>query len=144
MYESEYPINTVCADAVVVKHGHVLVVERADNGKLACPGGHVGLDETTYEACIRELLEETGLDLKYREPNATRVFDDPKRSSRQGRIITHAFYFRLPKYGPLNATNGGDDAVSATWLNFDHFLRREKEFHDDHHRIISSFIGDLL
>ena len=41
--------------------GEVLLAKRRDNGLWCIPGGHVDLDETLAQACLRELREETGL-----------------------------------------------------------------------------------
>lgn len=118
----------VTADAVVVQSGHILLVERGHlpgKGLLAIPGGFVNPGERIRDAAIRELREETEIsDHKGRIPPAvlgsyiddskTRVFDDPNRSLR-GRIVTHAFLFRIPERRSLFKVNGADDAAHARW-----------------------------
>lgn len=42
----------------------VLMGLRNDNGKYTCPGGHLDQGEDPYEGAIRELKEETGLDVE--------------------------------------------------------------------------------
>ena len=41
----------------------VLLIRRADNGKWAVPGGYMQAGENFSEACTREVLEETGLNV---------------------------------------------------------------------------------
>ena len=53
-----------CGGCLVVKDDKILFQKRADNGKWGLPGGLLELDETYEEAAIRELKEETGLDVK--------------------------------------------------------------------------------
>jgi len=143
----------VTADAVVVQSGHILLVERGrapGKGLLALPGGFVNPDERIRDAAIRELREETSIsDAKGQIPPAmlasfiedarTRVFDAPNRSLR-GRIITHAFLFRLPERRKLFGVKGGDDAAHARWYRFGD-LAPEMLF-EDHWSIIEE-MADL-
>lgn len=143
----------VTADAVVVQSGHILLVERGrapGKGLLALPGGFVNPDERIRDAAIRELREETAIsDGKGQIPPAmlasfiedarTRVFDAPNRSLR-GRIITHAFLFRLPERRKLFGVKGGDDAAHARWYRFGD-LSPEMLF-EDHWSIIEA-MADL-
>lgn len=143
----------VTADAVVVQSGHILLVERGrapGKGLLALPGGFVNPEERIRDAAIRELREETSIsDGKGQIPPAmlasfiedarTRVFDAPNRSLR-GRIITHAFLFRLPERRKLFSVKGGDDAAHARWYRFGD-LSPEMLF-EDHWSIIEE-MADL-
>ena len=50
------------ADALVQnQRGEVLLVRRADDGRWAMPGGWVDPGETPEQAVVREVAEETGL-----------------------------------------------------------------------------------
>jgi 8-oxo-dGTP pyrophosphatase MutT (NUDIX family) len=42
----------------------VLLTRRADNGRWCLPGGHFEPGEAVAETCIREMREETGLDVR--------------------------------------------------------------------------------
>lgn len=42
----------------------ILLTRRADNGRWCLPGGHLEPGENVAEACIREMREETGLDVR--------------------------------------------------------------------------------
>jgi ADP-ribose pyrophosphatase YjhB (NUDIX family) len=57
----------VGAGAVVIKNGAVLLIRRGKAPKLgrwSLPGGAQELGETIEEAVVREVLEETGLDVR--------------------------------------------------------------------------------
>ena len=62
----EYPEAPIVGVGVVVlKDGEILLVRRANSpgaGKWSVPGGLLRLGERLYEAAVRELREETGLE----------------------------------------------------------------------------------
>lgn len=77
--------SLVVAVAAVVQneHGDVLMIERTDNGLWAIPGGGQDLGETTREAVVREVEEETGILVKvtgitgiYSDPHHVIAYDD--------------------------------------------------------------------
>lgn len=141
-----YPPVFVTVDAVVRCAGKVLLIKRGQPpgvGLHAVPGGFIEQRETAYQSAIRELREETQLDL----PPATlkaalkssAVFDHPDRSQR-GRTITHAFYFDLGD-GPLPKVHADDDAQSADWVDITVISKMEDQFHDDHFHMLDHFLG---
>ena len=53
------------ANVVVVNEdGTILVIRRTDNGNLALPGGGMDLGESITHTAVREVREETGLDVE--------------------------------------------------------------------------------
>ena len=54
----------VGAEAVVVRDGKIMLIQRSDSGLWAVPGGLVEVGETLSEAAERELREETGVEGK--------------------------------------------------------------------------------
>jgi bifunctional NMN adenylyltransferase/nudix hydrolase len=111
------------ADTVVVKSGHILLIQRGeepDIGSWAFPGGFANQNENIYNTAVRECLEETGLDLKI-EPGdpwkymiASQEYNKPFRDDR-GDIRTTALLFDLGT-GPLPEVKGQDDAANAEWV----------------------------
>ncbi|GAA2349708.1 NUDIX domain-containing protein [Saccharopolyspora halophila] len=69
--------SLVVAVAAVVTNdaGEVLMIERTDNGLWAIPGGAQDLGETTREAVIREVEEETGVLVEV--VDVTGIYSDP-------------------------------------------------------------------
>lgn len=130
----DYPLPAVTVDMVIFtisKKGqlHVLLIQRRDDpfqGFWAIPGGFVEVGvghkaegdqgESPYDAAVRELKEETGLDANrdgiFLEQLFT--FGDPGRDPR-GRVISVAYFALLsPDFSVLRA---GDDAADAQWFN---------------------------
>ena len=54
-----------CSAAVFDENNQrILLICRADNGKWAVPGGYMEAGENFFEACAREVFEETGLQVQ--------------------------------------------------------------------------------
>lgn len=128
-------------DAVVVQSGHILLIERKarpGKGLLAMPGGFLAQNETIYQGVIRELREETGLNVPENVLEGSlrhvRPFDDPNRSSR-GRVVTHAHLFGLKPMPKLPKVKGGDDAKRAFWEPLANLV--PTDFFEDHYHIIN-------
>lgn len=141
-----YAPTFVTADAVVVQSGYVLMIRRKDfpgRGLWALPGGFVEPNDTVENAMLRELDEETAINVPKGvlrgHIKAREVFDDPYRSSR-GRTITHAFLIHLdePKLPKIKKGGLADDeeTYNIEWrLMAD--LKREECF-EDHYSIITN------
>ncbi|MFC9088223.1 NUDIX hydrolase [Nocardiopsis dassonvillei] len=60
------PVHSVSVTGVVIRpeDGRVLVIKRADDGRWVPPGGVLELAETPEECAVREVREETGVEVK--------------------------------------------------------------------------------
>lgn len=142
----KYPPTFVTADSVVIKSGHVLLIERLRSpgkGLIALPGGFVGQDELVEVAALRELKEECKLRVDMpvlrRSIVGSRVFDYPSRSLR-GRTITHAFHIDLGDGRVLPEVKGSDDAKRAFWMPIDQALSQNNFFEDHWHILYHFFV----
>ena len=140
-----YEPNFVTVDALVVQAGHILLVERKNRpgrGLLALPGGFLDPHEPIEDACLRELEEETSINLSRHQLRGclrkTAVFDAPYRSAR-GRTITHVFHFALPPDVELPRVEAADDASSVHWVPLS--ALKGKHMFEDHLFIIQSMLG---
>jgi bifunctional NMN adenylyltransferase/nudix hydrolase len=141
-----FPPTFVTVDSLVLKSGHILIVERDHNpgkGLLALPGGFINPKEKLQDAALRELKEETGIKVNIPELRKAivdaKVFDDPARSLR-GRVLSHTFFIDLGS-GTLPKVKGGDDARLAYWLPLSDYYTMEEKFFEDHFHIIRSMIS---
>ena len=144
----KYQPTAVTVDAVVIKSGHVLMIKRGfhpGKGLWALPGGFVNSNERIQAAMLRELKEETRIQvdnvlLKDKIVHkACEVFDHPKRSERM-RTITHAFLIDLGT-GPLPTIKAGDDAKGAHWVRIMDLHEIEAETFEDHYDILMKMIN---
>jgi len=144
-----YPPIFVAGDALVICKEHILLIERGafpGKGLYAMAGGFLDSNEPLRHCAIRELIEETGIDLSYKELDKSikdhRVFDDPHREPR-GRMISHTFFFdlQLPELPKIKAA---DDASAAFWFPLKDIDKIRTKFGGDHYRIIKNMLNTLL
>lgn len=144
-----YPVTFNTVDAVVVEAGHVLLIKRKfapGKGLWALPGGFINPSETSENAVIRELKEETGLKVPEivlkKAITYRKRFDHPDRSLR-GRTITEAFLIELSGSGDgkLPRVKGSDDAEDARFFEISEVMNMSTQLFEDHFSIISMMLA---
>ncbi|WP_054955732.1 NUDIX hydrolase [Paenibacillus dakarensis] len=112
------------------KELRILLIRRGGHpflGKWALPGGFVHPNETTEQAAVRELREETGVDDVYLEQLYT--FSDIGRDPRAW--VMSCSYMALINSDRLEL-KAGDDATDAAWFKVSYrLLREQKELMED-------------
>jgi 8-oxo-dGTP diphosphatase len=120
----------LAVDAVIyLTDGRLVLVQRKSppfKGWWALPGGGVEVGETVEEACIREVREETGLQVQLQQ--LVGVFSAPDRDPR-GHVVS-IVYLAIPCNGDLSA---GSDAARV-----DAFLELPSKLAFDHAEIIAT------
>lgn len=110
----------ITVDSVVfkeVQNGYDLLLIRRKNepfkNQWSLPGGFLEMDEALETGALRELKEETGLNLqKLQQVGAFGALGrDPR-----GRTISVAFAGKINNSGEVK---GGDDAEDAQWFSLD-------------------------
>ena len=90
-----------------------------EGGKWALPGGFIQPNETAYEAAVRELEEETGVNgLKMKHFG---VYDKMGRDKR-GWIISNAHYAIVPE-ALLEKRRAADDASEVELFDMEEILK---------------------
>lgn len=103
------------ADILLVENRKVLLVKRAVEpfkGSWVLPGGHMDAEETFEETAVREMQEETGLEVEVEQ--LVGVYSDPNRDPR-GRVVSACFAVKRTG-GELEP---GTDAGEAKWFPLD-------------------------
>ena len=102
-----------CAGGIVFDaDGRLLLIERANPpsaGSWSIPGGKCRPGESTTQACVREVAEETGLDVV-----VSRYAGRVERDGPDGVVFDIVDYVCVVSGGSLRA---GDDAVDARWAS---------------------------
>ncbi|NPA68194.1 MAG: NUDIX hydrolase [Chlorobi bacterium] len=112
-YCYKYPRPAYTSDCLVFVRTNgiikILLIKRKNNpfkDYYALPGGFVDEGETSYKAAIRELKEETGLEVD--KVNFFGVFDTPGRDPRGWTIS--AVYYVFIEDKVAKKSKAGDDA----------------------------------
>lgn len=156
MANGVYATNFYCCDAVVIQSGHILLVQRGENpGKdlWALPGGHINANETSYEAVLRELEEETKIKVPLKVLKGSlrgeKLFDHPNRSLRgktrtkNVRTATVSYCFKLTDGADLPLVKGSDDAALAWWFPLGTIATMRDQLFEDHASIIDYWVSRI-
>jgi mutator protein MutT len=109
----------VGAGAVVIERNHVLLVRRGRAplaGEWSLPGGRLELGESIEQAIVREVQEETGLEVQPLQ--LLGVYDlidrDADNAVRYHYVLVD-WICRLAEGQSASAFSAGDDAVEVCW-----------------------------
>jgi ADP-ribose pyrophosphatase YjhB (NUDIX family) len=102
--------------AAIVRDGRVLLVQRARapaRGLYSLPGGVVEVGETLIEAVVREVREETSLEI---EPVALAGFREAIGHDREGRVERHFVILPFAARWLAGETRLNEELADARWL----------------------------
>lgn len=141
-YTYDNPRPAVTVDCVLFSGGprglQVLLIQRGGApfaGRWAFPGGFVEKDEDLKDAALRELQEETGLELDAAAVQQVGTFGAPGRDPR-GHTVSVVYSALVP--AGLEA-QGADDAKDARWFD----ARRPPTLAFDHREILKIAVARL-
>ncbi len=107
------------AGAIVIsgtKPHQVLLLHQEKHNDISFPKGHLEADETLEQCAVREVKEETGLDIKLLQELPTVHY----RNHKDGAIETH-YYLADVKSTPASAPEKG---ASILWVPIDEVAAR--------------------
>lgn len=121
-------MRAVAVDGVVILDERILLVRRGRDphrGAWALPGGFLENDENAEEGVVREIKEETGVNVKV--VGMVGVYSEPDRDPRG--TVSIAFLCQALS----RRTKGGGDAKEARWFPIEKIWKLKLAFD---HRII--------
>jgi 8-oxo-dGTP diphosphatase len=119
------PLETpkLTVDVVAPMEGGIVLIKRKNEpfeGQWALPGGFVDVGETVEDAAVREMKEETGLDVEL--VRLVGVYSEPNRDPR-GHNVSVVFLANIVG-GEMSADTDADEAEvldpESVELAFDH------------------------
>ncbi|MFB6316945.1 NUDIX domain-containing protein [Saccharicrinis sp. FJH54] len=136
-YSYKYPRPMVTVDIILLTNTtpeRVLLIQRKNNpfrNNWALPGGFVEMEEELEEAAIRELQEETGIEIP--QLHQFKTYGTVNRDPR-GRTISIIYYKCIESEYKAVAN---DDAGDAGWYSVDNL----PDLAFDHKKIIEDFLN---
>ena len=124
----------LAADLLIYRGREVLLIERMNEPHgYAIPGGFVDLGESVEDTAVRELREETGIDVSKADISLVGVYSEPSRDVR-GHTVSVIYSCDIT--GREVEAEGRDDALSAKFFDIDN-LPDELAF--DHREVLNDF-----
>jgi 8-oxo-dGTP diphosphatase len=112
-----YPDRPYLAvSAAIIRDGHVLIVRRARppaHGLYTLPGGVVEAGETLFEAVVREVREETAVEV---EPVALAGYREAIVRDAEGRVERHFVILPFAARWLAGEPRLNDELAEARWL----------------------------
>lgn len=124
------------ADPIVVCNEHILLIKREDTGLWALPGGHLDPAEQAEVAALRELEEETGLELPA-ESEGKLIYSGPVadlRATAHAWPETTAILYELVSE-ELPPVQGRSDAKEAVWVPIE-LLGKQTRLYGSHNFLV--------
>jgi 8-oxo-dGTP diphosphatase len=129
----KYHYPAVAVDIIIEKENKLLLIRRKNEPYKYCqaiPGGFVNEGERVEDAAMREIHEETNLEI---EPtDILGVYSAPYRDPR-GHVISVVFVGKIINGEP----KAGDDAEDFEWLSVEDL--RNKRIAFDHTKILEDY-----
>lgn len=129
----------LAADTIVIANDQVLLIKRKFDpfqGMWAFPGGFVDEGEDLMQAASRELLEETGVEVKPKDLVQFKSYGKPGRDPRF-HTVSVVYAVRL-KEQPLAIA--ADDASEVAWFG----LSELPEMAFDHREILEEYLAGFI
>lgn len=102
----------------ILNGSNILTGKRRDNGLQVSPGGHMDQGETPEQAAIREVMEESGIEIS--ESNLEKISTKTITSPRTGKdFILHAYLAKVDHESPTTKNDPDKEITEWKWVKLD-------------------------
>lgn len=98
---------------IIIKDNKILMVRQV-KGFIGFPKGHVEANETEIETAIREIKEETNIDVKLDEKKSYRIYYSPKPN-----VSKEVVYFLGKIINDENPVGQEGEVTEVLWIDID-------------------------
>ncbi len=124
----------LAVDLLVYRGREVLLIDRMNEPHgYAIPGGFVDLYESVEDTAVRELREETGIEISKEDISLVGVYSEPSRDIR-GHTVSVIYSCDIT--GRDVKAEGRDDALSAEFFDID---KLPEKLAFDHREVLNDF-----
>lgn len=131
--------NIAATLAVFSRDGYLLLIKRKFEpfkGKWAFPGGFMDPGENLYQTAVRELKEETGIEVSTENIELLDIRSDPDRDPR-GHIIDVGFFTVIEKTQDIENSN----ETEPEWVSINR--ARDMEMAFDHDKLLERVLTKI-
>lgn len=134
--------NNVGIIAIIEYEGKVLLERRTDSDRWALIGGGLEIDESLEQGIIREIKEETSLNIEENRLCFWKIYSDPSRIVEYPdgnilRIITVAYLLKLHSEHKLVCS---EESLELRYFSYDEL--RKLNIAETHKHIIEDYLVD--
>lgn len=122
-------IKRVSAGGVLHHDGQYLVIKWLSEGTVELPKGTIEPGETTEQACVREMLEETGYNVAVTHPLGNNTFTFQWKDGKTYQKTVHYFLMKRVDDAEPTPNRQENEDFDNLWLSYDEAIQQLT--HDD-------------
>ncbi|MCH7323904.1 NUDIX hydrolase [Solibacillus sp. MA9] len=125
------------ASAIIIKENKVLMVRGKDTNSWGVPSGGVEQGESAWQACIREIWEETGYKARIIQPLHI------KKTIIENYKVTTQYFLCEIIDGEITYHDPDQTIVEIAWKGYDEIAQIQHDYNEDQKVIMQLLVNEL-
>jgi len=132
--------NSMGTSAIIEYNGKVLLEKRTDSNRWALIGGGLNIDESLEQCIIREIKEETALDIDEKSLYFWKIYSDPSRISEypDGNIIRIITTVYLVELNSIHELICSEESLELRYFSYEEL--KKLNIAETHRHIIDDYL----